>query len=202
MIGVNLWNRVVDPRGLRDRGASWVGRQLGEARGGLSLTPEEVEAIHGAGIGIVPMFLPDVVGIFFGRTSGRDDAEYVAGAIQRLDMPAEIPVFITVPFWPFPGEVGDVLAYLTGWEDVLSTLRLGVVGPAVLLDKVRAGGYASFGWLTWPQHPIERGNEGHICHQPELDPGRYGAIAVHDARRTFAGLWMPPGVDLHNPAGI
>jgi hypothetical protein len=178
---------------LKKAGIAAVGRYLGykNLRLWKSITPEELKAIHGAGLGIFLIFETNPLkASYFNYAKGLSDAKAAADEAEYLGAPGETAVYFTVDYDAQPEDMPAIVEYVRGLKEVLAGQYLGgMYGSYRVLSALKASAYPpdryyqTYAWSAGQ-------NFGAHIYQYQNDISLQGVQVDRDTVQADAGLWF------------
>ncbi|MCL6597921.1 MAG: DUF1906 domain-containing protein [Alicyclobacillus macrosporangiidus] len=133
---------------LRSLGVRAVFRYLGNWS--KSLTAAEVQAIHGAGLSILPIWESNPTSAsYFTRAQGQQDAQAAAASAQSLGIPKDTTIWYVVDYNAQTGDLPAIDAYVDGLVSANTGYGIGVYGSAAVVAHLQAGGKVQKLWQTY-----------------------------------------------------
>lgn len=171
---------------LKNSGISAVGRYLGYTLGwAKSLTPDEVKAIHGAGLAVFLIWeSSSTKKDYFSYAKGVSDAKQALTEAEYLGVPQGVAIYFTVDYDAQPGDMAVIKNYFQGVKETLSgRYLLGVYGSYTVMQNIVADRYfQTYAWSGGKQAP------NHI-YQYQNDVFLQGIAVDRDYVNEDAGLW-------------
>jgi peptidoglycan hydrolase-like protein with peptidoglycan-binding domain len=201
MRGVDCATRITPDAAamLKAQGIKAVGRYLGyhTKRWSKTLTPDEVRAIHSAGLSIFSIWESNPTHTeYFSYSRGVSDAQIACTEAKFIGQPKGTAIYFTVDF--DTTEIKPILDYFRGVHSAMHPdYRIGAYGPyRVLVALAESAAPPDFYYQTYAW------SSGRLFHQANLyqyqnDVHLHGLDVDKDALFTRIGAW--PEVDVERP---
>lgn len=189
MYGIDCSTRLnpTTAQALKNSGVMTIGRYLGYKLGlWNSITPDEVKAIHDAGMSIFLIFELNPTSVsYFNYEKGLSDAKQAIAEAEFLGVPRGLAIYFTVDYDAQPGDMSSIIDYLQGVRDGLGgKYLLGIYGSYTVIKSVQADRYyQTYAWSggqTAPNHIMQYKNDVSLA----------GIKVDQDYVNDDAGLWF------------
>jgi hypothetical protein len=174
-------------QGLKNLGVLAVGRYLGYQQGWeKSLIPDEVKAIHDAGLAIFLIWESAPTSVdYFSYNKGVSDAQQAISEADYLSVPHGLAIYFAVDYDVKSEDMGAINEYFRGIRDGLGgNYLLGVYGSYTVMTSVQADKYyQTYAWsngLQAPNHIFQFNNDIILA----------GISVDQDYVNEDAGLWI------------
>lgn len=147
-------------RNIKNAGKQFVVRYLyPDGEGGKGLDAGELADLINNGLEIVVVYESYVARPLEGRAAGQADARTSQNEINRLGLPANMPVYFAVDWDASAAEQGAIDEYLRGVGDVLGANRVGVYGGVRVIQRCMASKSCVWFWQTyaWSGGEVQEG---------------------------------------------
>lgn len=203
MEGIDCSTRLTNATSaaLKKSGISAAGRYLGYKTMGWSksITPDEAQAILGAGLDIFLIWESNPVSVsYFTYVKGLSDGKLALAEAQNLKAPQGTAIYFTVDYNATSGDMSVITEYFRGCKDGLQGKYLtGAYGSYRVLTALKASAHApdryyqTYAWsggLQFIGHIYQYQNGINLC----------GVQVDRDTVRTDAGLWTKEGYQLEH----
>lgn len=149
VIGFDYTERI-PPAALLAAGCSVVIRYTTWSGWAKSLTPNEADELHAAGIPVVANFESTGDRMKGGAAAGRADALEVVGHLRDDHLPTDLKVWFSADWDVQPSEVALVLAYLSAAASVLGGVqKVGLYGGLRAVKAAADAGFAIWQTVAW-----------------------------------------------------
>lgn len=189
--------------GLKAAGVVAVGRYLGFKTQGWSkcLTPDELQAIHAAGLSVVLIWESDPTSEgYFNYAKGVADAKLAVEEAAYLGVPKGTAIYFTADYDAQPSDMPVIISYFEGVRAGLAGQYLvGAYGSYSVLEALKASSYAPDKY--WQTSAWSKGQifpDSHI-YQYQNNATLAGVAVDRDTIQNDAGAWPEiGGEDLKN----
>lgn len=149
-VGIDqAWDRA-SPAQLREFGAAFVCRYLGEDTTGKNLTRAEADAYRAAGIAIVSNYEYAAGGALRGFRDGQRVARLAADQHLAVGGPADRPIYFSVDLDVVTGaQMSAVGSYFGGIASVIGHRRVGAYGEYSVIKMLFDNALIAYGWQTY-----------------------------------------------------
>lgn len=188
MNGIDCATRLttLTAQALKQAGIEVVGRYLGYNHGWTkALTPDEVKAIHAAGLAIFIIWESAPINKgYFSYDKGVADAKQAIIEAEYLGVPQGAAIYFTIDYDASKTDMVYIEGYLQGVRDGLAgKYLLGVYGSFLVMTSVKADRYfQTYAWSGGQKAP------NHI-YQYQNDVTVQGIAVDRDCVNEDAGLW-------------
>lgn len=170
-----------------------VGRYLGQNTW-KGLTPEEVRAIHAAGLEIFLIWETDPTSPdYFSYSKGLSDANNALIEAEKLGVPDDVPIYFTVDYDAQPSDFTAIINYFYGIRDgkPASKYLVGAYGSYDILCALKNSLNAPdryFQTYAWSHGKVCKFND---IYQYQNNVNIAGIPVDRDVIHTSSCLWMP-----------
>lgn len=188
---------------LRENGVSFVCRYIGPESWGKTISRDEVQILHDAGLSILLCFETSAARMRGGARAGAEDGYTARQAAEELGCPSGTVIFFAADWDVQPGELPACEAYLKTAGYNTEQYGVGCYGGERVTSAMSERGACYYFWqcVAWSTNQF----------LPVADVRQYawqgdarslamaaacGIYAVDlDAADTLSGMWLPPVIE-------
>lgn len=134
---------------IKAAGRNFVVRYLfDDGQGGKGLDPSEIADLKANGIDIAVVY-EEYANSFRGRDAGVAQAQRAQAALNKLDLPKDLPIYFAVDWDSTPQDQVAIDEACRGAAAVIGLERVGIYGSYYVIERCKAADTARWFWQTY-----------------------------------------------------